>query len=45
MLERIDPACGALPVSRDTRAPKSDVALVLSRGFGGTDGALVVRAA
>lgn len=45
VLDRIDPAFASLPVSRDARTPTSDVALVLSRGFGGTDGALVVRAA
>ena len=39
------PACAALPVSRSPQAPRSDVALVLSRGFGGTNAALVVRAA
>lgn len=44
-LQRIDPACAALPVSPSAQAPRSDVALVLSRGFGGTNAALVVRAA
>jgi 3-oxoacyl-[acyl-carrier-protein] synthase-1 len=39
-----DPACAALPVSREARAPRSDVALVLCRGFAATDAALVVRA-
>jgi len=45
VLDRVDPAFAALPVSREMRKARSDVALVLSRGFGGTDGALVVRAA
>ncbi|CAG0961207.1 3-oxoacyl-[acyl-carrier-protein] synthase I [Burkholderiales bacterium] len=44
-LERIDPAFAALPVSRTAARSRSDIALVLSRGFGGTDAALVVRAA
>jgi 3-oxoacyl-[acyl-carrier-protein] synthase-1 len=44
-LQRVDPACAALPVSRSAQTPRSDVALVLSRGFGGTNAALVVRAA
>ena len=42
VLGRVDPAFAALPVSRESRKPASDVALVLSRGFGGTDAALVV---
>ncbi|MCZ7563535.1 MAG: hypothetical protein M5U08_06715 [Burkholderiales bacterium] len=44
-LEVLDPALGDLPVSAAARAPRSDVALVLSRGFGGTNAALLVRAA
>jgi 3-oxoacyl-[acyl-carrier-protein] synthase-1 len=44
-LQRIDPACAGLPVSTAAQAPRSDVALVLSRGFGGTNAALLVRAA
>ena len=43
-LERIDPACGPLPLSRTAQTPRSDVALVLCRGFAGTDAALLVRA-
>jgi len=39
-----DAACAALPVSRDARRPRSDVALVLCRGFAATDAALLVRA-
>jgi 3-oxoacyl-[acyl-carrier-protein] synthase-1 len=42
VLDRVDPAFASLPVSRETRAPQGDLALVLSRGFGGTDAALVV---
>jgi len=44
-LQRIDPACAGLPVSSAAQAPRSDVALVLSRGFGGTNAAVLVRAA
>jgi len=40
----IDPACAGLPVSAAPQKPTSDVALVLCRGFAGTDAALVVRA-
>ena len=45
VLDRVDPAFASLPVSREPRKPSSGVALVISRGFGGTDAALVVRAA
>lgn len=44
VLDRVDPAFADLPVAREPRAPRSTFALVLSRGFGGTDAALVVRA-
>jgi len=37
--------CAALPISRTAQQPRSDVALVVCRGFAGTDAALVVRAA
>ena len=43
-LRQLDPACAGLTVSASEQAPRSDVALVLSRGFGGTNAALVVRA-
>ncbi|MGH8801904.1 MAG: beta-ketoacyl-[acyl-carrier-protein] synthase family protein [Casimicrobiaceae bacterium] len=43
-LTDLDPACAGLPVSRETRTSSGDVALVLSRGFAGTDAAFVVRA-
>jgi 3-oxoacyl-[acyl-carrier-protein] synthase-1 len=44
-LRELDPACAALKVSAAPFTPRSDVALVLSRGFGGTNAALLVRAA
>lgn len=43
-LEHIDPAFADLSVAAAARAPRSDVALVISRGFGGTNAALLVRA-
>jgi 3-oxoacyl-[acyl-carrier-protein] synthase-1 len=43
-LETIDPAFADLPVSAQHRAPRSPLALVLSRGFGGTNAALIVKA-
>jgi 3-oxoacyl-[acyl-carrier-protein] synthase-1 len=42
--EAADGACAGIPVSRAPQAPRSDVALVLCRGFAATDAALVVRA-
>jgi 3-oxoacyl-[acyl-carrier-protein] synthase-1 len=44
-LRRVDPGCAELPVSSRHQTPRSDVGLVLSRGFGGTNAALLVRAA
>jgi len=44
-LNAVDPEFSSLPVSRDPQKPRSDVALVLCRGFGGMNVALVVRAA
>ena len=44
-LNELDPDLGSLPVSKLPQAPRSDVALVLNRGFGGTNTALVFRAA
>jgi 3-oxoacyl-(acyl-carrier-protein) synthase len=44
-LRELDPAFAQLPASASSRAPRSDVALVVSRGFGGTNAALLVRAA
>jgi hypothetical protein len=34
-----------MPVSREPQKPRSDVALVICRGFGGMNVALIVRAA
>jgi len=44
-LQRLDPAFGEVPISARPQQPRSDVGLVLSRGFGGTNAALLVRAA
>jgi 3-oxoacyl-[acyl-carrier-protein] synthase-1 len=43
-LRELDPDCAGLPVSAAPQAPRSQVALILCRGFGGTDAALLVRA-
>ncbi len=43
-LRELDPDLGNLPVSARPQAPRSDVALVLNRGFGGSNTALVLRA-
>jgi len=40
----LDPACAGLRVSAVAQKPTSDVALILCRGFAGTNAALVVRA-
>ena len=45
VLDRVDPAFADLPVARESRATSGEVALVISRGFGGTDAELVVAAA
>ncbi len=42
-LEMLDPEFPDLAVSRTPAKPRSDIALVLSRGFGGTDAALLLR--
>jgi 3-oxoacyl-[acyl-carrier-protein] synthase-1 len=44
-LDELAPHCDALKLSRENRAPTSDIALVVSRGFGGTNAACLVRAA
>jgi 3-oxoacyl-[acyl-carrier-protein] synthase-1 len=44
-LRELDPDLGNLPISARPQAPRSDVALVLNRGFGGSNTALVLRAA
>jgi 3-oxoacyl-[acyl-carrier-protein] synthase-1 len=40
-----DPACAGVPVSSEQQSPRSDVALILCRGFAGTNAALLLRAA
>jgi 3-oxoacyl-[acyl-carrier-protein] synthase-1 len=44
-LGTLDPEFADLPLSRSAQAPRSNVALVICRGFAGTDAALLVRAA
>lgn len=44
-LRELDPDVGSLPMSTRPQAPRTDVALVLNRGFGGSNTALVFRAA
>ena len=44
-LECLDPQLAPLPVSREPQRPRNNVALVLNRGFGGMNVALVVRTA
>ena len=44
-LRELDPDCAGVPASAKPQAPRSKVALILCRGFGGTDAALLVRAA
>jgi len=44
-LRTLDPACAGLAASSAAQPPRSNVALILCRGFAGTDAALVVRAA
>ncbi len=43
-LRELDPECAGVPAAATPRAPRSDIALVLSRGFAGTNAALLVRA-
>lgn len=43
-LQSLDPACGALNASASARPVAGDTALVLSRGFGGSNVACVLRA-
>jgi 3-oxoacyl-[acyl-carrier-protein] synthase-1 len=43
-LRELDPACAGLPVSPAASTPRTDVALVISRGFGGTNAVLLLRA-
>jgi 3-oxoacyl-[acyl-carrier-protein] synthase-1 len=44
VLNELDPDCTGLAVAATPQAPRGDVALVLSRGFGGTNAALLIRA-
>ena len=43
-MNSLDPEFGSFPVSRAPQQPRSDIALVLCRGFGGMNVALLVRA-
>ena len=43
-LRMVDPQFNALPVSAQPQTPRSDIALVICRGFGGMNVALLVRA-
>ncbi len=42
-LNQVDPEFAALPVSREPREPRSGIALIICRGFGGMNVALVIR--
>jgi 3-oxoacyl-[acyl-carrier-protein] synthase I len=42
-LENLDPQLAPLPVSQAPQRPRSDIAMILSRGFGGMNAALLVR--
>ena len=44
-LDEVDPALGQLNVSREHRKPRGELALVVSRGFGGINVGCVIRAA
>ena len=41
--ETLDPQCAGVAVSGAAQTPRSDTALVICRGFAGTDAALIVR--
>lgn len=43
-LKQIDPEMGGLPVSSESATPTSDKALVICRGFGGMNVAVIVKA-
>ena len=43
--EALDATCDGVPVSHEPQQPRSDVALILCRGFAGTNAALLLRAA
>jgi 3-oxoacyl-[acyl-carrier-protein] synthase-1 len=42
-LESVDPRCAGVSVAAAAQTPRSKIALILCRGFAGTDAALVVR--
>lgn len=44
-LEMLDPAISPFPVSAKPQVPRSDIALVICRGFGGMNVAAILRAA
>jgi len=44
-LETLDRDCAGVPITRGPQVPRSKIALILCRGFAGTDAALIVRAA
>lgn len=44
MFETLDPQCAGVAVARDAQTPRSDIGLVIGRGFAGTDAVLIVRA-
>jgi len=43
-LRTVDPACEGVRVSSEPQKPRSDIALIVCRGFASTDAALVIRA-
>jgi len=43
-LTELDPECAGIPATSAPQAPRSRVALVLCRGFAGTNAALLLRA-
>lgn len=43
-LRQLDPAFAGLPVSTAAQTPRSNIALVISRGFGGANCVLLIRA-
>jgi 3-oxoacyl-[acyl-carrier-protein] synthase-1 len=43
-LSQLDPQLGPLPVSSSPQVPRSNIGLVVCRGFGGMNVALVLRA-
>lgn len=43
-LQELDPALADLPLATEHQQPRSDIGLVLSRGFGGRDAAIIIKA-